>query len=461
MLLRPLPVPDPAALVNLAGARARSRARSSCNQAGDCQSVFSYPMFRDLERVQTVFTGIAGPLPHGRQPGRPRPDAERRRRAGVGQLLPDARACSRPLGRLLTPDDDRTPGAHPVVVLSHAYWSSHFAESPVGASASQLVVNGIVDDRRRRGAARLRRAPRSAARPHVFVPLSMREALLPGWKGLDNRRSYWAYVFARLKPGVSMEQAARGAWTSPYRAIITDVEAPLQTGHERPDDGSASGPSRCSLEPGARGQSEVRVEARAPLLLLLGVTALVLLTACANIANLLLARAAGRAGEMAVRLSIGASRGQVLTQLLVESCTLALARRRRRPARGALDAEPASRRCCRRRRRARSPTGIDATRAALRAGPVAGHRPRLRPVSGAAQHAARPARRCSRATPASRRAPAPRRASAPAWPPARLRCRWRCWSRPGSSPRASTTSAASTSACRPIAARHLRRVAGR
>ncbi|MGD9906665.1 MAG: ABC transporter permease, partial [Vicinamibacterales bacterium] len=319
MLLSPLPVPDPGALVNLV-APGPKPGSSSCNQAGNCEYVFSYPMFRDLERGQTVFTGLAAHVITSVNLA-----ARGQTLSGDGELVSGSYfpvlGLQPAIGRLLGPDDDRTPGAHDVVVLGYGYWTTHFAARP-DVLGEPLVVNGTT-------MTIIGVAPRGfegttlGTRPDVYLPLSMRETLVPGWKGLENRRSYWAYLFARLAPGVTLTQA-QAALEPLYRGILLDVEAPLQTGLS--DQTMARFKSKpLTLEPGERGQSNVRNEARAPLVLLFGVTALVLVTACANIANLLLARAAGRSAEMAVRLSIGASRRQILGQLLVESCTLALA----------------------------------------------------------------------------------------------------------------------------------------
>jgi predicted permease len=160
------------------------------------------------------------------------------------------------------------------------------------------------------------------ARPQVYVPITLRGLVNPGFDGFHNRRSYWAYVFGRLGHGVTIEQA-RAALNVPYRAIINDVEAPLQRGMSE-QTMKRFRAREVVLEAGGRGQSSMDAEARTPLTLLLGVTAFVLLIACANIANLLLARSAARAGEMAVRLSIGAGRRHLISQLLTESLLLAL-----------------------------------------------------------------------------------------------------------------------------------------
>lgn len=318
MLLRALPAQEPNRLVNLSAPGPKSGSQS-CNQAGDCEDVFSYPMFRDLERVQNAFTGIAA---HRLFSANLAARGQTLNAEGLlisGSYFP-LLGIQPALGRLLDPNDDRAPGEAPVVVLSHAYWQSRFALDP-GILNQPLVVNGqemtIVGI-----------APRDfhgttlGARPQVFVPITMRGLMEPFFKGFDNRREYWAYLFARLKPGVSLEQA-RAALNGQYHTIINDVEAQLQKGMS--DQTMARFRSKpVLLSPGTRGQSSVSAEAKTPLTLLLGVTALVLVIACANVANLLLARAAARAGEMAVRLSIGARRWQLVTQLLAESCLLAV-----------------------------------------------------------------------------------------------------------------------------------------
>jgi predicted permease len=225
-------------------------------------------------------------------------------------------------GRLLGPADDRVPGESPVVVLSHAFWRSRFDASPSVINET-LVVNGrsmtIV------GVAREGfEGTTLGNRPLVYVPITMRAAMesyFPA-KDIDNRRAYWAYVFGRLKPGVTIEEAAV-ALNQPYRRLINEVEAPLQSGMS--DATMAQFRSKqIELEDGRRGQSTLGAEATQPLTILLGVTVFVLLIACANIANLLLARSSARAAEMAVRLSIGAARRQLIGQLLLESCLLAV-----------------------------------------------------------------------------------------------------------------------------------------
>ena len=318
MLLRVLPAQEPGRLVNLS-APGPKPGSLFCNQAGDCDDVFSYPMFRDLERVQTVFTGIAAHRLFGANLA-----ANGQTLNGQGLLVSGSYfplLGVRPaLGRLLDPNDDRVPGESHVVVLSHAYWESRFALDP-GILKHPLVVNG--QEMTVVGVAPSNfNGTTLGARPEVFVPITMRELMEPGSKGFDNRRSYWAYLFARLKPGMSLEQA-RTALNGQYHAIINDVEGPLQKGMS--DQTMARFKAKqILLAPGMRGQSSISLEVKAPLTLLLGVTAFVLVIACANVANLLLARAAARAGEMAVRLSIGARRWQLVAQLLAESCLLAV-----------------------------------------------------------------------------------------------------------------------------------------
>jgi len=317
ILLRPLPVADPDRLVNLSAPGPKPGSQS-CGQAGDCDVVFSYPMFRDLERSQTLFTGLAAhlafgvSLSYGDQPT-----------TGDGMYVSGSYFPTlglRPaLGRLLAPADDQGIGTNYVTVLAYGYWQSHFGSDP-GVVGRPLRVNG-------QALTIVGVAPRDfhgttlGVRPLVFVPISMRGVLSPGFSGFENRQDYWVYLFGRLKPGVSLAQASVGL-NALYHPIVTDVEAPLQKGIS--DQMMAQFHAKqVVLTPGWRGQSSVPQDAKTPLLMLFGVTAIVLLIACANIANLLLARGAGRAMEMGVRLALGARRRQLMIQLLTESVLLA------------------------------------------------------------------------------------------------------------------------------------------
>ena len=316
MLLRALPVPEPDRLVNL-GAPGPKPGSQSCNDAGDCDQVFSYPMFRDLEQQQTVFTGIAAHRLFGANLA-----FEGRTLSGTGLMVsgsyfPTLGAVPA-LGRLLDRGDDRAVGEALVVVLDHDYWRTRFG-GDAGVLNDTLIVNGqaltIV------GVAAGFRGTTLGSDPQVYVPITLRGLMSPGFDGFDNRRSYWAYLFARLRPGVTLDQA-RAAINLPYRAIVSEVEAPLQEGMS--DRTMARFLDReITVEEGARGQSSLHAEVRAPLILLLAVAGVVLLIACANIANLLLARSAARGSEMGVRLAIGASRRKLISQLLAESCLLA------------------------------------------------------------------------------------------------------------------------------------------
>lgn len=318
LLLQQLPVHAPQELVNFS-APGPKPGSTSCNQAGSCEDVFSYAMYRDLERLQTGFSGIAGHVQFG---GNLAVDGEAMTVDGMyvtGSYF-GVLGLAPALGRVIQPADDEPVGTHFVAVLSHDFWQNRFGgdRSVIGKS---VMVNG-------RSLSVVGVAPAGfrgttlGAEPDLFVPMSVRWPMSALTNPYDDRRSYWMYVFGRLKPGMSMEQAGTQL-NSVYRNLLADVEAPLQQGMS---DATMQRfrAKQVELSNGARGQTSIHREARTPILLLFSITGTVLLIACANIANLLLARGAGRATEMGVRLALGATRAQLLRQLLTESLVLAV-----------------------------------------------------------------------------------------------------------------------------------------
>ena len=317
-LLRSLPVRAPQELVNLTANGPRSGTNST-NNAGNSQSIFSYPMYRDLEKVQTVFTGIAA---HRSFSANLSFQGQTASGTGIfvsGSYFPIL-GLKPVAGRLFSLDDDKTPGGHPLVVLAHSYWTEKFNMDPLVIGKS-MVINGVVMTIL--GVAPQGFSGTTLGTPvSVFAPMSMREALTPGFNGLADRHNYWAYLFARRKSGVSMQQA-QAAMHGQYMGIIREVELSLQ---KRMSEKSRKRflEQQLTLTEGAKGQSEFLTAGKTPMFLLLSIAGFVLLIACANIANLLLARSANRAKEFSIRLSIGASRAQLIAQLMSESIVLAL-----------------------------------------------------------------------------------------------------------------------------------------
>ncbi|MBI5601420.1 MAG: ABC transporter permease [Gemmatimonadetes bacterium] len=318
LLMRKLPVQEPTQLVNLS-APGPMPGSTSCNQAGNCDVIFSYQMFRDLEKAQASFTGIAAHRAFSVSLG-----VRNEPVTGDGMMVSGSYfpvlGIQPAKGRLLGPDDDQVIGANFVTVLAYWFWEESFGKDP-NVVGQTMVING-------KSFTIVGVAPEgfngttAGNKPKVFVPISMRGEVqrFTRW---DDRQTYWIYLFARLKPGVSIE-AARAGINAVYSPIISDVEAPLQKGMSDKTMASFKA-KRVLLDPGARGQSSIHREAKTPIMLLFSVTAIVLLIACANIANLLLARGAGRATEMGVRLALGATRRHLVTQLLTESVLLAVA----------------------------------------------------------------------------------------------------------------------------------------
>lgn len=315
VLLRLLPVERPKELVIL-----RSPGPNPGHTWSDSDEAvsFSYPLYKDLRSNSSVLAGLLARFPLSLNVA-----GGGQTELAKGELVSgnyfEVLGVQPALGRLLSKEDETAPGANPVTVLSYGYWKSRFGADPAILNKS-LTVNGTpltVVGVSRPGFVGVQ----IGDLPDFFIPITMKSLMTPNWDGLNDPKDHWVAILGRMRPGMTRTQAEAGLLPT-YRSIL-ESELPQMPLSAPTRDRFLQ--KRIFLDPGSHGRPILQQDTQGPLMVLTGLVGFVLLIACANLANLQLARGLARQREIAVRLSLGAGRARLVRQLLTESVLLGLA----------------------------------------------------------------------------------------------------------------------------------------
>jgi putative ABC transport system permease protein len=317
VLLQRLPVRNPDELVIL---QAPGPVTGHVSSDGDGTESFSYPMYKGLRDNNSVFSGVLARYNFSASVAS-RGQTDRASGELVSGNYFEVLGVEPAVGRMFSPEDDRVPGAQPVVVLSHSYWTRHFGADP-SVLNKVLLINNV-----EMTVVGVSRAGFSGVQvgktPDIFVPLMMTPEMTRYGETLDKWNDYWMTLLARRKPGISDRQAEAGI-NAVYRPLLEEQLPQIKSAWNE-DKRQRFLDKKILLSSGARGRTVVQRDSGGQIITLFVMVVLVLLIACTNVANLLLARGASRQREFAIRTAMGASRGRMIRQLVAESLLCAFA----------------------------------------------------------------------------------------------------------------------------------------